>query len=50
MIRQCTCKNEAQDRVYGKGNRVFNRCKSKATGKFTAARCTVCKEVQEVGE
>jgi hypothetical protein len=36
-IKKCTCKNEYQDKKYGKGQRVHNF----ATGK-EKWRCTVC--------
>lgn len=35
MILQCTCKHEEQDKLHGKGKRVYNECKTKA-------RCSVC--------
>ena len=35
-VKECTCKNEYQDKKYGKGKRV---CNSTATGQW---RCTVC--------
>ena len=42
-IIKCTCKNEQQDKMYGKGNRVANQTKN-SDGKVF--RCTVCaKEV-----
>lgn len=42
MIIKCTCKNEAQDKLYGVEKRVFNRCKpNEATPHY---RCTVCKK------
>jgi len=50
MIHHCDCRHLPQDELYGKGNRVHNRCKSKATGKFSAIRCTVCLNEKEVGE
>jgi hypothetical protein len=37
-IFQCTCKHAAQDKLHGKGNRVFN-----AMTKRDGWRCTVCK-------
>lgn len=36
-ISSCTCKNEFQDKRYGKNNRVFNE-----TAKENLYRCTVC--------
>lgn len=45
-IVKCTCQNEYQDKVYGKGNRVANPVdKSKVNGKVQHYRCTVCKKV-----
>lgn len=35
MIKRCSCTHEAQDKIHGKGLRVFN-----PTTK--GARCTVC--------
>ena len=35
MIAPCTCKHEAQDKMYGNGRRVFNE------GKLNYI-CTVC--------
>lgn len=35
MIANCTCKHEAQDKMYGVGRRVFNEGK-------TNYSCTVC--------
>lgn len=41
MIKPCTCKDEFQDKTYGKGMRVFNyNVNSKE--KTVVARCTVC--------
>ena len=34
---QCSCKHEQQDKIHGKGNRVFNW-----SFKGDAGRCTVC--------
>jgi len=38
-ILPCTCKHKWQDRVYGKGNRVFNLRKEPDRN---GGRCTVC--------
>jgi len=35
MIKECTCKNDYQDAMYGKGYRVFNPAAANN-------RCTVC--------
>jgi len=39
-IKPCTCQNEYQDKMYGKGMRVKNSCK-----KGAAWRCTSCRSV-----
>lgn len=39
MIANCTCSHEYQDKLYGKGKRVFNAGKA-------VYRCTVCKSVK----
>ena len=36
---KCTCTNTYQDKRYGKGIRVFNKCNS---GVYAKWRCTVC--------
>lgn len=46
MILPCTCHNEAQDKIVGKGYRVFNRCKPKES--VPHYKCTVCGRIQEV--
>jgi hypothetical protein len=40
MITKCTCKNEAQDKLHGEGNRVFNLYKPKESTPHY--KCTVC--------
>lgn len=43
---KCTCKSEFQDKLYGKGVRLFNCC-GDSKGKITGYRCTVCgKEIR----
>jgi hypothetical protein len=37
MIQKCSCEHVVQDRIYGKGKRVFNK-----TGRDEVYRCTVC--------
>lgn len=37
----CNCKNEFQDKRYGKGKRVYNETE-KGAGSSHAYRCTVC--------
>ena len=40
-VKHCTCKHDAQDKMYGKGNRVYN-----LLGETTKGRCTVCGKEQ----
>ena len=40
-IMKCYCKNEWQDKQYGKQRRVFNSTKQGTTDKIVW-RCTVC--------
>lgn len=40
MILTCTCKNEQQDKIHGKGKRVYNEA---TQNKY---RCTVCGNVK----
>jgi hypothetical protein len=43
VIHKCTCHSPYQDKVYGKGNRVFNPMTgSTKHGRSAIARCTVC--------
>lgn len=37
-ILTCSCKNEFQDKKYGKGKRVFNETNKDGKG----YRCTIC--------
>lgn len=41
------CKNEFQDKTYGKNNRLFNHAPSKGS-KNKRYRCTVCGQEKEV--
>jgi hypothetical protein len=41
VIKQCNCKNEQQDDLYGKNYRLFNHAPSKGS-KPKRYRCTVC--------
>ena len=45
-IMKCSCVNAVQDKMYGKGKRLFNRCKPGSTQKVY--RCTVCLHEVEV--
>lgn len=47
-IFQCSCKNEFQDKTYGKGNRVMNPM-GKAD-KISGYRCTVCGKEYRVSD
>lgn len=40
-IKPCSCKHEFQDKKYGQGMRVMNRCKQ-VDDKSTKFRCTIC--------
>lgn len=43
-VKHCTCKHDAQDKIYGKGNRLMNEYSK-------GYRCTVCgKEYNESGK
>ena len=45
-IKKCTCSHKEQDRMYGKGNRVFTIAEGKGSHKGRI-RCTVCeREIQ----
>lgn len=41
---RCNCQNAFQDKTYGIGVRVHNRCKGKTAD--PVARCTVCETVR----
>ena len=41
-IKPCSCKHAYQDKLYGKGQRVFNQCKGKDGATKSLYRCTVC--------
>lgn len=45
----CVCDNPYQDKLYGRGNRLFNHAPSKQT-KPNRYRCTVCKAEREVAK
>ena len=40
MIKRCTCKHKAQDKLYGRMRRVFNKLVKNRMGHDW--RCTVC--------
>lgn len=42
QIRRCTCESDFQDRVYGKGMRVFNEG---GKDKVSELHCTSCGKV-----
>jgi hypothetical protein len=41
MIKQCNCKHTGQDKLYGKGMRIFNETADEK-GKVNGCRCSVC--------
>ena len=43
QVLKCTCKNDYQDRVYGKGRRVMNYTTKSKSNDTAVYRCTVCK-------
>ncbi len=49
MISNCTCEHEAQDRIHGKGKRVFNSTLKGKAGP-TVYRCTVCLKEKTANE
>jgi len=49
MIMRCSCEHEFQDRLYGKGMRVFNQIKRSASHS-NHARCSVCGVVKPISE
>ncbi len=42
-ILDCTCKNEFQDKMYGKGKRVHNVLAKKSTFDYRCTACENCK-------
>lgn len=46
VIKQCTCENESQDKLYGRRMRLWNSAPSKGS-KPRRYRCTVCLREQE---
>lgn len=47
-IMECKCQNEQQDKIHGKGKRVFNRTEKQPTGKVW--RCTSCNNEKQIGD
>lgn len=45
-IRHCTCEHAAQDKMHGRGMRVFNSMVKAPDGQ--PWRCTVCGRVEKV--
>ena len=43
-VMNCTCEHEAQDKIYGKNQRLFNEA-GKDGNKY---RCTVCGKLTDV--
>ena len=47
----CSCVSDFQDKQYGAGNRIMNRCKKADPGSKTVTyRCTVCGALKHVAE
>jgi hypothetical protein len=42
VIVTCTCPHSEQDRLYGQGKRIANRCLRDNSKEYDSARCTVC--------
>ena len=43
LIKKCSCKNDFQDKKYGKGRRVFTTSGSSSDSRAKGRnRCTVC--------
>lgn len=50
-VMPCTCQNDGQDKLHGKGMRVHNTLQgAKKTTGTRQARCTVCLTVRDVRE
>ncbi len=49
MLLKCTCKNDTQDTLYGRGFRIHNACFPKKLPERWY-RCTVCSGVKMVGK
>ena len=45
VVLNCKCEHKEQDKMYGKGKRLFNYCADNAS-----ARCTVCNTINKTGE
>ena len=45
MILKCTCKHNYQNKRYGPGMRVHNRC---TKDRMVKHRCTVCGDTKEI--
>lgn len=46
MIMKCRCEHKGQDKLHGKGNRVFNLTSKKKGVDKKFFRCTVCLQEQ----
>lgn len=46
MIKKCTCQNQGQDDLHGRGQRVFNEVKY--PNGSAEIRCTVCGKVEKL--
>ena len=50
MVRKCTCKNEYQDKKYGKGMRVHNPTLGGRGSTKGGWRCSVCEATKAGAE
>lgn len=48
-VLSCTCEHRAQDRLYGKGKRLFNE-RAADQKNSRSFRCTVCGRVEAGGQ
>lgn len=46
IISPCTCKHDGQDKLFGQGKRLHNRCNNTNKEPMKGARCTVCGKVK----
>ena len=45
-LRNCNCVSAFQDRVYGRGRRVYNELGKDRTGRAGGLRCSVCEDTK----
>jgi len=48
MKYNCTCKHEGQDKLHGKGTRIFNAAFGKGGAFRDRYRCTVCLSLKTI--